>query len=246
MEPLPDWLYSRYARAYDSYREEGWSLVEAMRLWGDDQGRANAVVSELRKRGHAVLLGREGRRRLYRLLSPEDFMFAFLHAPNLVRVRAECYRPLIVKALRGLRSGLRERLVSVGLFGSVARGSPLKHSDVDLYVVADWVSARPPGRLDEALVYLKGLEEERLRLLRTGIATDVSIHPVNRDEAGRFSSLQLDLPMDGLVLYDSEGFLMDNWSRMRIWLEKKGAERVETNKGWFWRLDPNLEIGARV
>lgn len=246
MEPLPEWLYSRYARAYDSYGEERWSLKDAMGLWGDDQGRANAVVSELRKRGHGVLLGREGRRRLYRLLSPEDSLFAFLHVPNLERVQPEAYRPLIVKALRGLRSGLQGRLVSVGLYGSLARGSPSKTSDVDLYVVADWVSDYLSGRVDEALSHLKGLEEERIRLLRAGIVTDVSIHPVTRKEAGRFYSLLLDLSRDGIVLYDPSGFLAGTWARVRGWLERNGAERVGTGKGWFWRLDPGLEVGSRV
>lgn len=217
-----------------------------MGLWGDDQGRANAVVSELRKRGHGVLLGREGRRRLYRLLSPEDSLFAFLHVPNLERVRVEAYRPLIVKALRGLRSGLQGRLVAAGLYGSLARGTASKTSDVDLYVVADWVSERLSDRVDEALSHLKGLDEERIRLLHAGIVTDVSIRPVTRKEAGRFYSLQLDLSRDGIVMYDPSGFLAATWSRMRTWLEKNGAERVETEKGWFWRLDPGLEVGSTV
>ncbi len=217
-----------------------------MRVWGDAQGRANAVVSELRRRGHGVVLGRLGRRRLYRLLSPEDFQFAFLYSPNLERVRAEEYRPLIVKALRGLRSGLHERLVSVGLYGSLARGSPSKTSDVDLYVVADWKSQRLSSRVDEAISSLMGLEEERLRLSRVGITADVSIRPVGREEARSFYSLHLDLSREGIVLYDPSEFLAETWSRMRTWLGKRGAERVETEKGWFWRLDPEMEIGSRV
>ena len=217
-----------------------------MRVWGDGEGRANAVVSELRRRGHGVVLGRLGRRRLYRLLSPEDFQFAFLYSPNLERVRAEEYRPLIVKALRGLRSGLQERLVAVGLYGSLARGTPSKTSDVDLYVVADWRSQRLSGRVDEAISSVGGLEEERLRLSRVGITADMSIHPVDRGEARSFYSLHLDLSWEGIVLYDPTGLLAETWSRMRTWSGKRGVERVETEKGWFWRLDPGMEIGSRV
>ncbi len=246
MRPLPEWLYSRYAHAYDAYREDLWSLDDAMRLWGDGQARANAVVSELRKRGHGVLLGREGRKRLYRLLSPEDFLFAFLHVPGLGQVQAEAYRPLIVKALARLRSGLGSRLVAVGLYGSVARGTPSKTSDVDLYAVADWASGHFSGRLDEALSTMTSLKEERLRLLRAGIVTDTSVRPVDREEATRFHSLQLDLSLDGIPLYDPASFLSGTWARMRVWLEKMGAERVETEKGWFWRLDPGLEVGSKV
>ncbi len=217
-----------------------------MRVWRDGEGRANAVVSELRKRGHAVVLGRLGRKRLYRLLSSEDFLFAFLYSPNVERVRAEQYRPLIVKALRGLRSGLQERLVAVGLYGSLARGTPSKNSDVDLYVVADWRSGRLSGRVDEAVSSVRGLEEERLRLSQVGIVADVSIHPVTREEARSFYSLHLDLSREGVVLYDPTGFLGETWFRMRAWLVKRGVERVETEKGWFWRLDPGIEIGSKV
>ncbi len=217
-----------------------------MRVWGDSRGRANAVVSELRKRGYAVVLGRLGRKRLYRLLSPEDVQFAVLHSPNLELVRAEHYRPLIIKALRGLRSGLQKRLVSVGLYGSLSRGTCSKNSDVDLYVVADWPSKRLSGRLDESVSCVGGLEDERLRLSRVGITADVSIHPVVREEARSFYSLHLDLSREGVVLYDPTGFLGETWFRMRAWLVKREVERVETEKGWFWRLDPGIEIGSKV
>ncbi len=217
-----------------------------MGLWGDGEGRANAVVSELRERGHAVVLSREGRLRRYRLVCPEDFLFAFVHMPSLGRVQAEAYRPLIVKAVKGLREGLGSKLVSAGLFGSVARGSPSKTSDVDLYVVGDWKSPSRSQRLDEVFPYLKMLDEERLRLLDNGIATDASVYPVSREEAVRFHSLHLDLSREGIVLYDPTGFLSTAWSRLKVWLEKKGAERVQTGETWFWRLDPGLEVGSRI
>ncbi len=246
MQPLPDWLYRRYAKLYDFQGEEPWLLAGAMQMWGDDEGRANAVVSELRERGHAVVLAREGRIRRYRLVSPEDFLFAFVHMPSLGRVQAEAYRPVIVKAVRGLRSGLGPRLVSAGLFGSVARGGPSKMSDVDLYVVGEWKSASRSQRLDEVFGHLSMLDEERLRLLGCGIATDVSVYSVSRDEAVRFHSLQLDLSRDGIVLYDPTGFLSTAWARLRAWLDRKGAERVQTGETWYWRLDPCLEVGSKV
>ncbi len=246
MQPLPDWLYRRYARLYDDQGEEPWLLAYAMGLWGDGEGRANAVVSELRARGHAVVLAREGRIRRYRLVSPEDFLFSFVHMQSLDRVRPEAYRPLIVKAVRGLRDGLGSRLVSVGLFGSVARGSPSKTSDVDLYVVGDWRSASRSQRLDEAFPHLKKLDEERLRLLGSGIATDASVYPVSQEETVRFHSLHLDLSREGIVLYDPTGFLSAAWARLRVWLEKKGAERVQAGQTWYWRLDPGLRVGSRI
>ncbi len=246
MQPLPDWLYRRYARLYDDQGEEPWLLAYAMELWGDDEGRANVVVSELRERGHAVVLAREGRVRRYRLVCPEDFLFAFVHLPNLERVRPEAYRPMIVKAVRGLRDGLGSKLTSVGLFGSVARGRPSKTSDVDLYVVGDWRSASISERLDEVFPHLKKLDEERLRLLSSGIATDASVYPVSREETVRFHSLHLDLSREGIAVYDPTGFLFAAWARLRLWLEKKGVERVQAGETWYWRLDPGLEVGSRI
>jgi predicted nucleotidyltransferase len=246
MQPLPDWLYRRYARLYDYRGEESWVLADAMGLWGDGEGRANAVVSELRKRGHVVVMAREGRVRRYRLVSPGDFLFSFVHLPSLELVKAEAYRPMIVKAVRGLKEGLGTRLVSVGLFGSVARGTPTKTSDVDLYVVGDWESMNKSRRLDEVFPCLRTLDQERVRLLNSGLATDASVYPVSREEAVRFHSLHLDLSVEGIVLYDPTGFLSQAWARLRVWLERKGAERVQTGETWFWRLDPGLEVGSRV
>ena len=246
MQPLPDWLYRRYAKLYDYRGEDPWQLADAMGLWGDGEGRANAVVSELRERGHAVVLAREGRVRRYRLVCPGDFLFSFVHIPSLGRVEAEAYRPLIIKAVRVLREGLGTRLVAVGLFGSVARGSPSKTSDVDLYVVGDWKSAGRSQRLDEVFPYLRILDEERVRLLSGGMATDASVYPVSRDEAVRFHPLHLDLSREGIVLYDPSGFLSGAWERLRLWLERKGAERVQTRETWYWRLDPGLRVGSRI
>ena len=246
MKPLPGWLYSRYAKIFDRYGEDSWTLQDAVRAWGDSTSRANVVVSEFRKRGHAVLLKRARRTRFYRLISPSDFLFSSLYVPNLDRVGAEAYKPIILKTVRSIRAGFGSRLVAVGLFGSVARGQASRTSDVDLYMVADWKTGRLSERLDEALPFLKAIDEERSLMLQNGFATDVSIYPASRDDASHFHPLQLDLSVEGIVLYDTQGFLEETWARLRSWLSRKRVQRVETDKGWFWQLDPRMEVGSAI
>ena len=217
-----------------------------MRVWGDSLTRGNVVVSEMRRRGHAVLLKREGRTRFYRLISPLDFLFAFLYLAGLGQVRAEAYKPIIVKAVRSLKAGFGPGLIAVGLFGSVARGAASRTSDVDLYVVAEWKTRRLPERLDEVLPLLGAVDQERSLMLQDGFSTDVSIYPASREDAARFSPLQLDLSNEGIVLYDTQGFLEENWTRLRVWLSQKGVRRVEAGNGWFWQIDPEVEVGSAI
>jgi predicted nucleotidyltransferase len=246
MRPLPEWLYIRYAKLYDRYGEEAWTLHDAISTWHDPVARANVVVSMLRSRGHAILFRREGQFRLYRLVNPEDFLFSSIHLPNLDQVQVEAYKPIIIKTIKNLKSSLGPKLVAVGLFGSVARGTPSRTSDVDLYVVADWKNLRLSQRIEEIIPYMNPLDDELSRMYRNGFMTQVAPRPANKIDAGRFQPLHLDFSTDGIIIYDPETFLENTWKHLKTWLTKNNIQRFETEDGyWYWRLDPNIEIGAR-
>lgn len=90
------------------------------------------------------------------------------------------------------------------------------------------------------------VDEERFFLVEQGIVTDASVYPVTPEESLRFHSLQLDLSHEGIVIYDTEGFLARAWEGLRTWLARQGVRRVQTEGGWFWQLDPETEVGSLI
>jgi predicted nucleotidyltransferase len=146
---------------------------------------------------------------------------------------------------RSLQERLGKNLVSVVLFGSVARGEASVNSDIDLLIVAETL---PTGRfarlalLDEVerqvQPLLDGLEEE-------GISARVSTVLKTRKEAERIVPLYLDLVEDGVILRDAEGFFRAVLARLRASLDQLGARRERLGKIRYWDLKPDLVPGER-
>lgn|GEM_PF-2830365 len=90
---------------------------------------------------------------------------------------------------RALESSWGDALVSVVLFGSVARGEVTEHSDIDLLVIARGL---PAGRLarQDRLRDADGAIASRLESLRKqGVLTDVSPILKTPEEAARIIPL---------------------------------------------------------
>jgi predicted nucleotidyltransferase len=137
-------------------------------------------------------------------------------------------------------------LVSVALFGSVARGTANAQSDIDLFVV---VRDLPPGAfrrrevvepVREAL--LPDLEE----LWHAGIYADLTEVLRTPQEAGYFHFLYLDMTDEGLLLYDQDGFLADRLARVRDRLDELGATWRRIGEVTYWDLKPDFVPGEVI
>ncbi len=243
---LPAWLFNDYAILMNRFGDRIFTLYEAGSILRRSSSTLLAVVSQLRRRGYLTVFGRSGRTRLYRLINPQDAVYAYEFLKNLDRIRSQSFVPIIVKTTRLLRENYADRLQSVCVYGSVARGTASASSDVDMLVVVEGIRGSVGKRLEELYESVAPIEDERRFLYRNELFTDVSFFPLSRDEASRFLPIYLDIIDEGVIVFDKEGFLEKVLSQCRSLVRKAGGQKVVKNGRWFWRLDPKMPIGEEI
>jgi len=159
---------------------------------------------------------------------------------------ADVLRRLAERYTEQLRVALGDRLVSVVLFGSVARGEASQGSDIDLYIVAEGLptghfarkrllaGADAAFQSDLSDAEARGVEPRLARIVRTP------------EEAARVRPLYLDMTEDAVILHDKDGFFSTVLDRVRASLRRLGSKRVWLENGWYWDLKPDFKAGEII
>lgn len=137
----------------------------------------------------------------------------------------------------------RERLISIGVFGSVARGTMRPDSDIDLLLV---VEDLPDGRMPRMRTF--EAVEEKLgpdleNAAEEGINTVLAAVFKTPQELTYGSPLFLDMTEEARILYDPNNTLADYLEGLRSRLRALGARRVRAGGGYYWLLKPDLKPG---
>lgn len=137
---------------------------------------------------------------------------------------------------------LGDRLVSMVLFGSVARGDARATSDIDLLIVADGFPAALHERRRELLTeWARVRDEHHLPDVEWNLVTKTPA------EARSHSPLYLDMVEDGILLVDRGGFFRGVLEAMGARMRALGSRRVFLADGsWYWDLKPGFRFGATV
>ncbi|MGC8849398.1 MAG: nucleotidyltransferase domain-containing protein [Candidatus Bathyarchaeia archaeon] len=158
-------------------------------------------------------------------------------------------RGLLGELLRLLMEAFGESLVSVVVFGSVARGKPKPGSDIDLLVVA---RNMPKGMMDrmelmaKLMIKLEGTDVNR-KLRERGVSAWVQFHPLKPEEAKLHRPIYLDMVDDAVILLDRDGFIENILMGLKKRLRALKAKRVYLGDGsWFWDLKPDIKRGEVV
>ena len=153
------------------------------------------------------------------------------------------YEILLKRLAAELKSFYGSRLVSIVIFGSVARGAPREDSDVDVLIVADRLPDGRMNRVGEFATVQKALRADLHALEVDGVFT--SLAPVFKTpaEVKRGSLLFLDMIDDGCILYDREGFWHAYLRDFKRRLRRLGARKVKDGDRWYWDLKPDYKIG---
>lgn len=155
----------------------------------------------------------------------------------------ERLRRLATAYMEALRKVMGDRLVSVVLFGSVARGEATPFSDIDFLVVAEGLPQGRFARREALKAADQAVEKQLLTLSGKGIAADFCVIVKDPEEVKGFKPLYLDLVEDALLLYDRDGFFADVLTQFRQRLKLLGARRLHLGRVLYWDLKPDITPG---
>ena len=166
---------------------------------------------------------------------------------NIERLPVE-YRELIEEYCSAIGEHFKDRLVSLCVFGSVAKGEATPESDIDVVVVAEGLPQDIGSRIRETVdLHLRLGEGKGAKRLK-GLGRSASISEVifTPTEADRHPPILLDVVDEGVILYDKGRFLEGALNSIRERMREFGSKKVRTRKGHFWILKPDIKPGEEV
>ena len=144
------------------------------------------------------------------------------------------------------KENLGANLVSVALFGSVAKGEAKPTSDIDLLIVCEDL----PKGMFKRHAFLEPVREQLQGdlegLWKQGVYADFTELVYTKDEANRFHWVYLDMLEDAVILYDENGFLRGVFEKLRKRLKELGAQRRMLGKIRYYDLKPDLMPGEVI
>ncbi len=159
----------------------------------------------------------------------------------------ETYQELLRVVLERLRAKFgKGKILSLAVFGSVARGEATSRSDIDILVVHKQVSFNPVRRFTELLIELRESEEYK-KFISVGLFP--APYPVftTEEELSENPLILLDLLDEGIILYDRKDFLRRKLEKLELRLKQLGSKRVELKDGsWYWDLKPDWKPGEVI
>jgi len=158
----------------------------------------------------------------------------------------ETYKGFIDEILAGLDMTFGDDVLSVALFGSIARGTAKKDSDIDLLIIHNEVSCDPLKKfVDMQLEIENGIAYNELR------AKDFypCLSPIfmTPDEVSIKPLILLDIMDHGLILKDENGILLDKIQKLKKRLEELGSQKIVfEDSSWAWDLKPDWKPGEVI
>lgn len=158
------------------------------------------------------------------------------------------YQNLLTDFIQILRERFKDDIVSIVLFGSVARGNAKKESDIDLCLI---IKNLPKSRfLRNRLLScpLADLRETRSykELRIKGYFPDLSPILFTPEEIQDTKPIFLDMVEDGEILLDN-GTFRDKLDDIKKSMSKLNSRKIMCEDGtWYWELKPGMKLGEVI
>ncbi len=148
---------------------------------------------------------------------------------------------------RKIEETYQDRLISLAVYGSYARGEARLNSDLDLFIVLRGSNDNRSARRDQFIAQIENpLEKDRLRLASHGIRIELSPLILNQSEADRFLPIYLDMVDSCVVIRDQGDFLKRRLLTIREKMRRWGSRRHEVAGGWYWEIQPGLKWNETI
>ncbi len=149
------------------------------------------------------------------------------------------YKQILNKFKRKLLIRFGDDLISLVLFGSVARGTARKESDIDMLIILK----DAPDSYYERLKPVIDIELE-LRNDIEGMLPTFSSIILSMDEAKQNRNIFLDMIDDSIILYDTNNFFKNRLTELKKRLDQLGSKKIILDDNtWYWNLKPDIEAG---
>ncbi len=175
-----------------------------------------------------------------KILSAFDGVTEIIKRANMIR---ENFKKLSKRILKEVKSDYKEKLITLAIFGSVARERMNSESDIDLLIIAENL---PEGRMKRIRQFdriEKKLEPDLAIMQKKRIYTCFSPMFKTPEEVKRGSPLFLDMVFDLKILYDKNDFFWNYLADFKKRLDKLGAKRIVQGERWYWILKPDYKWG---
>jgi hypothetical protein len=219
------------------------TVKDAANVLGVEEAKATLILSRLTQAGWINRIER-GR---YRAVDTSEVFKRIAIQREIERNLARIPQKEFVLPLKRLMELIVKhyggRLVSVALFGSLARGNATPSSDIDILLVVEGLQKRIGERQDE-------ISQLKLQFytMPEHWLLPASISPVlyTPDEARDFHDIYLDMTRHVVILLDRSDLLTEKLAELSTRLHGLKSERHELDGKPIWVLAPNLQRGEVV
>ena len=154
------------------------------------------------------------------------------------------YKELLNELLHNIQIDCEDNLVSLVLYGSIARGDFRNDSDIDLLLIFEklpkekFLRQRIFIEIENQISFEKFYEKDYYPSFSPILKTT--------EEAKFLSPLYLDMVDDAVILFDKNSFFQNILETLRTRLSELGAIKKRVGDKWYWDLNPNYKFGDEI
>lgn len=151
------------------------------------------------------------------------------------------------KLIQKIQDFYETNLMSLAIFGSMARKENRPNSDCDLLIILNNNYKKSNLEKIKEFVQLEfSLDTDEERCFKSGVRMEISSLILTQEQASHFNPLYLDMAEHVIIIMDQNNFLANHllWvqSKMKQW----GSKKVKRANGWYWDIKPNLQWGEII
>ncbi len=239
MKWMPKWIGKCYAKLWIQFGEESFSYYQAKQLL---KKYTSNYLSELKKSQSLITFGNKRHTKRYRLIPPNIFIYAYGNNISLDWLKKSIYTGLLLKFFWVMKEYLKNDLLAVGIFGSLARGTATNESDIDVFIIVKNLNMS----LFERTKYFIKLKKDPIVSKEINFLRSQNYNPqlncyIRQPEELKINYFTIDLSYDMKYMFDS-GFLEKFLNKIEEKIKKKGIKRLFLDEEKYY-LDLGLNFG---